>query len=184
MDVGSMGWARRRVIVALVAGLVVVLGGCQTSNNGQSASEAVTPAAVAGAATRAPVVLGVQATPAAQSGPAATNSGAAANTTSSSGTGATTGAGATSGNGGVAGAGTIGGGAATTAMGSFATAVRDVSERVRPAVVQITNEQVQLDQFNQPFTVPAGVGSGVLYDGQGHILTNNHVVEGAQNLLG
>jgi S1-C subfamily serine protease len=35
----------------------------------------------------------------------------------------------------------------------------------------------------QPFTVPAGVGSGVIYDSQGHILTNDHVVEGAQTLL-
>ena len=30
---------------------------------------------------------------------------------------------------------------------------------------------------------PAGVGSGVIYDNQGHILTNNHVIEGAQQLL-
>jgi len=50
-------------------------------------------------------------------------------------------------------------------------------------VLQITNEQVQVGQFNQPFTVPSGVGSGVLYDSQGHILTNAHVVEGARQLL-
>jgi serine protease Do len=30
--------------------------------------------------------------------------------------------------------------------------------------------------------VPAGVGSGVIYDNQGHILTNNHVISGAQQL--
>jgi S1-C subfamily serine protease len=66
---------------------------------------------------------------------------------------------------------------------SFAGAIRQVTEQVKPAVVQITNEQVQVDQFNQPFAVPAGVGSGVIYDSQGHILTNNHVVEGAQKLL-
>jgi serine protease Do len=61
--------------------------------------------------------------------------------------------------------------------------VRDVATRVRPAVVQITSQQLQLDQFNQPFTVPAGVGSGVIYDAQGHILTNAHVVQGANGLL-
>jgi S1-C subfamily serine protease len=54
---------------------------------------------------------------------------------------------------------------------------------VKPAVVQITNQQVQMDQFNQEYNVPAGVGSGVIYDNQGHILTNNHVIEGAQQLL-
>jgi S1-C subfamily serine protease len=40
-----------------------------------------------------------------------------------------------------------------------------------------------VNQFNRPFTVPAGVGSGVIYDDQGHILTNNHVIEGAESLL-
>ncbi len=65
----------------------------------------------------------------------------------------------------------------------FSMAVREVAQAVRPAVVQITNEQVQADQFNQAFAVPSGVGSGVIYDTQGHILTNNHVVEGAQQLL-
>ncbi len=67
-------------------------------------------------------------------------------------------------------------------VGDFSTAVRDVSKKVRPAVVQITNEQVGMDQFNQGLSVPAGVGSGVIYDSQGHILTNNHVIEGASKL--
>jgi serine protease Do len=67
--------------------------------------------------------------------------------------------------------------------GDFSAAVRQVAQQVRPAVVQITNEQVQMDQFNQTLDVPAGVGSGVIYDSQGHILTNNHVVEGAEKLL-
>ena len=76
--------------------------------------------------------------------------------------------------------------AAPTAAASadaFSGAVRQVAEKVRPAVVQVTNQQTQVDQFNQPFTVPAGVGSGVIYDSQGHILTNDHVIEGAENLL-
>ncbi len=48
--------------------------------------------------------------------------------------------------------------------GNFITSVREVASRVKPAVVQITNLQVQVGNFNQPFTVPAGVGSGVIYD--------------------
>ncbi|TAK36023.1 MAG: PDZ domain-containing protein, partial [Chloroflexota bacterium] len=67
--------------------------------------------------------------------------------------------------------------------GDFADAIRQVAETVKPAVVQITGEQVQVDLFNRPFTVPAGVGSGVIYDRQGYILTNNHVVEGAKQWL-
>lgn len=69
------------------------------------------------------------------------------------------------------------------ADGGFASAIKQVAERVKPAIVQITNEQVQYSLFSAPFTVPAGVGSGIIYDTQGHILTNNHVVAGAQKLL-
>src|SRR3954452_14244592 len=66
--------------------------------------------------------------------------------------------------------------------GDLRTSVREVSQLVRPAVVQVTNQQTVLDRLNQPFSVPAGVGSGVIYDDQGHILTNNHVIEGARSL--
>ncbi len=65
----------------------------------------------------------------------------------------------------------------------FAGAVRAVAQQVKPAIVQITNQQTQNVGPNQPFTVPAGVGSGVIYDAKGYILTNNHVIEGAQSLL-
>ena len=65
----------------------------------------------------------------------------------------------------------------------FQQSIRQVVQKVKPAVVQITSQQVQIGQFNQPFTVPSGVGSGVIYDNQGHILTNDHVVSGAQQFL-
>jgi len=68
-------------------------------------------------------------------------------------------------------------GSSQDGLPSFASVVK----KVEPAVVQVTNEQVQLGQFGQA-TVPAGVGSGVIYDSQGHVLTNNHVVEGANGL--
>ncbi len=66
---------------------------------------------------------------------------------------------------------------------NFQESIRQVVQRVRPAVVQITSQQVQIDQFNQPFTIPSGVGSGIIYDNQGHVLTNDHVIAGAQQFL-
>jgi serine protease Do len=53
--------------------------------------------------------------------------------------------------------------------------------RILPAVVSITTRQIDHDQFNQP--VPTrGLGSGVIVDRRGYILTNNHVVDGAQEI--
>ncbi|MDA1347370.1 MAG: trypsin-like peptidase domain-containing protein [Chloroflexi bacterium] len=55
----------------------------------------------------------------------------------------------------------------------------DVVKLLSPSIVQITTEAVGMDAFNRP--VPSGgVGTGVIIDTAGHILTNNHVVEGAQ----
>jgi S1-C subfamily serine protease len=53
---------------------------------------------------------------------------------------------------------------------------------VRPATVQVSSRQVQLDQFNRAFEVPAGVGTGIIYKREGFILTNNHVIENAQTI--
>ncbi len=56
-----------------------------------------------------------------------------------------------------------------------------VYRRGLPSVVNITSTQVAYDFFYQP--VPEqGQGSGFIIDKQGHILTNNHVVEGAQSV--
>jgi S1-C subfamily serine protease len=53
--------------------------------------------------------------------------------------------------------------------------------RALPAVVSITTRQIEYDQFNQP-TSTRGLGSGFLLDRSGHVLTNNHVVEGAEEI--
>ncbi len=56
--------------------------------------------------------------------------------------------------------------------------VPGIVRRVLPAVVSITTRQIERDQFNQP--VPTrGLGSGVILDQRGHVLTNSHVVDGA-----
>jgi S1-C subfamily serine protease len=65
----------------------------------------------------------------------------------------------------------------------FRDAIYDVATKVKPAIVQVTNEQVVMGSLNQAGAIPVGVGSGVIYDDQGHILTNDHVVEGASSLI-
>ena len=73
------------------------------------------------------------------------------------------------------------GGQSTAAQpAGTALSVRDVAERVRPAVVQIVTQQgvTEIDPLFgvRRQGVQEGIGSGVIYDQQGHILTNNHVV--------
>ena len=59
--------------------------------------------------------------------------------------------------------------------------VEAVYERAAPAVVNITARSIAYDFFMRP--VPQeGTGSGFLYDDQGHIVTNYHVVENAEEL--
>ena len=56
-----------------------------------------------------------------------------------------------------------------------------VYERVAPAVVNVTT-QVLRSNFFRGAMPEEGSGSGFLWDMQGHIVTNNHVVEGAQRI--
>jgi S1-C subfamily serine protease len=56
-----------------------------------------------------------------------------------------------------------------------------VVEQARPATVQITNQQFEFGR-TQAYEVPAGVGTGVIYSNEGYVLTNYHVIEGAQAL--
>lgn len=67
------------------------------------------------------------------------------------------------------------------ADGGLRTAVEDVAARIRPAVVFISVRQVTTNPFGLEQELE-GVGSGVIFDTDGHILTNNHVVEGATEI--
>ena len=67
-------------------------------------------------------------------------------------------------------------------MATEGLSIPEVVERLRPSIVHIATEAVELGMFSQP--VPSGgVGTGIVIDVQGHILTNNHVVEGAQRII-
>jgi S1-C subfamily serine protease len=134
------------------AAVLLCLAACTGKNNHKSVATAATASRA-----QATSASGPAAAPQPSSSPSTTSS---PNSGSSSGSNAAT-------------------GSASTA--SLTTAIRQVVQEVKPAVVQITNEQAAPDQFGG-VAVPAGVGSGVIYDTQGHILTNDHVVAGAQQL--
>jgi serine protease Do len=59
--------------------------------------------------------------------------------------------------------------------------IADVVEEVYPSVVAISTEVVTLDIFRTPRT-QKGAGSGWIIDKDGIIVTNNHVIEGAEKV--
>ncbi len=54
-------------------------------------------------------------------------------------------------------------------------------ERVNPAVVFISIGSEQITNQGT-FTLPSGTGSGFVIDTRGHIVTNNHVIDGADQI--
>ncbi len=57
----------------------------------------------------------------------------------------------------------------------------EVVKALTPSVVQIVTETTTRNFFNRP--VPSsGVGTGIILSEDGYILTNNHVIDGAQQL--
>jgi S1-C subfamily serine protease len=66
-------------------------------------------------------------------------------------------------------------------LGADEKARISVFESVSPSVVHITNIAVRRDAFTMDVTeIPRGTGSGFIWDEQGHIVTNYHVVADAQ----
>lgn len=80
---------------------------------------------------------------------------------------------------------------------ALSEAFKEVANRAKPAVVNINTESTASDSdssemfrrfFDWPFDLPQGpqlrrsLGSGVLVDPKGYIITNNHVVEGATKI--
>ena len=55
-----------------------------------------------------------------------------------------------------------------------------VFDNISPAVVHITNMAVRPDLFNlELLQIPQGTGTGFVWDQEGHVITNYHVVHGA-----
>ena len=63
------------------------------------------------------------------------------------------------------------------------TPVVRAARAVGPAVVGITNKAVARDWFNNQFEIEQGVGSGVIFRADGYIVTNNHVIAGAKEII-
>jgi 2-alkenal reductase len=68
----------------------------------------------------------------------------------------------------------------TAAVGSDALTPTEVVEKIGPAVVTVINEQIEEGETD---AVPTGSGSGFFLDEEGHVVTNQHVVEGGVEFL-
>ena len=70
---------------------------------------------------------------------------------------------------------------ATSKSGAALSTV-DIVRKLRPSVVQVSTESSSNDVFGQ--AVPSqGIGTGVIIDTDGHIITNNHVVRGGGDTI-
>ena len=59
-----------------------------------------------------------------------------------------------------------------------------IFEGAKDSVVSITTESRVVDFWTRnAYDVPRGSGSGFIWDAQGHVVTNNHVIEGATAAL-
>lgn len=63
------------------------------------------------------------------------------------------------------------------------TAIVRAAQTVGPAVVGITNKAYARDYANRKVLVERGAGSGVIFDANGYIATNYHVVQNAQEIM-
>ena len=58
----------------------------------------------------------------------------------------------------------------------------EIYQRYSPGVMNITTTTIGYDFFLRPVPMESGTGSGAVIDDQGHIVTNFHVVRGAETL--
>ena len=58
-----------------------------------------------------------------------------------------------------------------------------VFREASPSVVFVTNVALGQNQYLDEFAIPQGAGSGFIWDKQGHVVTNFHVVQGGDAFL-
>ena len=68
------------------------------------------------------------------------------------------------------------------ALDAYSKAVIEASERVGPAVVRIDVTHAPADASQRGRGPRGGIGSGVIYASDGHIVTNEHVIRGARQI--
>src|SRR5215212_3795250 len=175
-------------------GMLVLVAGCSSGSSGDSGGGAAQPTRATGAAATsnpAAAATNAPATPAAQAPTAAATSAPAAQAQSqpTQSAPARTTAAQSGGNTGSAGGGATGaasGGASSAQAappvegGASSDTVIRVYHDWRPAAVTVISSVVPPGFRSEP--QPQGTGTGFIIDGQGHILTNNHVVADADRL--
>ena len=68
------------------------------------------------------------------------------------------------------------------ALGADEQATIDLFRRTSPSVVHITTLETQRDLFSMNVQqVPRGAGTGFVWDDQGHVVTNYHVIQGGSS---
>jgi S1-C subfamily serine protease len=58
----------------------------------------------------------------------------------------------------------------------------DIYRRAVPSTVNVSNIKLAKNFYYGEVEIPQGQGSGFVWDGEGHIVTNYHVVQGGNNL--
>jgi len=69
-----------------------------------------------------------------------------------------------------------------SAVAGSSSPIVDIAQEVGPAVVGITTRARVTDWFNRTYMADQAAGSGVIFDSRGYIVTNNHVVDGADEI--
>jgi S1-C subfamily serine protease len=59
----------------------------------------------------------------------------------------------------------------------------EIYRRAVPGTVNVSNIRLARDMFYGETEIPQGAGSGFVYDGLGHIITNYHVVQGGSSFV-